>query len=57
MRPNEGGPLDRNFEKLAKEILKVWHVPGVAVSVVDGENIWTKVYLICDCRILILTPP
>jgi hypothetical protein len=55
VQPNEGGPLDRNFEKLVKESLKVWHVPGVSVAVVDGDNTWTKVHPKWDFRLAILT--
>lgn len=40
----EDGPLDTNFEKFVKDHLDLWHVPGVSVAVVDGENIWTAVY-------------
>lgn len=36
-------PFNSNFKKLAEENLKRWNVPGVAVSVVDGEDIWAEV--------------
>jgi CubicO group peptidase (beta-lactamase class C family) len=44
MAPNsENGPLDKKFERLVKEILDTWHVPGVSVAVVDGENTYARV--------------
>ena len=39
----ENGPLDKKFEKLVKETLENWHVPGVSVAVVDGENTYAQV--------------
>jgi hypothetical protein len=39
----ENGPLDKKFEKLVKETLGTWHVPGVSVAVVDGENTYAQV--------------
>lgn len=55
MLPNKVGPLDRDFEKLVKEALEVWHVPGVSIAVVDGESTWAKAYPSYDCFVLILT--
>jgi hypothetical protein len=44
MAPNpENRPLDKKFEKLVKETLETWHVPGVSVAVVDGENTYAQV--------------
>lgn len=40
-------PFDDNFAKLAKETLEFWHVPGVAIAVVDGENTWAEVSKYC----------
>jgi hypothetical protein len=51
----DDGPLDRNFEKLANETLELWHVPGVSVAVVDGENTWTKVPPFFELFLIILT--
>lgn len=39
-------PFDSDFEAFAKEALDRWHVPGVAVAVVDGEDIWAEVSLL-----------
>lgn len=39
----EDGPLDKKFEKLVKETLEIWHVPGVSVAVVDGETTYAQV--------------
>lgn len=38
-----GDQLDERFEKLVQETLNRWHVPGVSVAVVDGDNTWAKV--------------
>lgn len=43
VQSKQDGPLDEDFEKLVKETLELWHVPGVSVAVVDGDNTWTKV--------------
>ena len=41
---NKGiNPLDTGFKKLADETLKLWHVPGVAIAVVDGDDVWAEV--------------
>ena len=40
---DEDGPLDQKFEKIVKDTLELWHVPGVSVAVVDGEHTWSKV--------------
>jgi CubicO group peptidase (beta-lactamase class C family) len=39
-----GNQLDERFEKLVQESLERWHVPGVSVAVVDGDNTWAMVY-------------
>jgi hypothetical protein len=39
---NGDSPLDHNFEKLVLDALELWHVPGVSVAVVDGDNTWSK---------------
>ena len=44
MASNNGdGSLDKRFEKLVTETLELWHVPGVSVAVVDGENTYAQV--------------
>ncbi|KAI1842021.1 hypothetical protein JX266_011776 [Neoarthrinium moseri] len=37
-------PLDADFEKLAVKTLKQWHVPGLAIAVVDGDDTWAAGY-------------
>ncbi|KAK3945584.1 penicillin-binding protein 4 [Diplogelasinospora grovesii] len=32
-------PFTADFEKLAKETLEKWHVPGLAIAVVDGDHV------------------
>jgi hypothetical protein len=36
-------PLNVEFEKLVHETLELWHVPGVAIGVVDGDSEWSQV--------------
>lgn len=36
-------PLTRDFRRKVVRWLGRWHVPGLAVGVVDGEDIWTQV--------------
>jgi hypothetical protein len=36
-------PLDDKFAKLVNETLHFWHVPGISIAVVDGENTWAEV--------------
>lgn len=42
---NDGpvNPLDAKFKKLVNDTLELWHVPGVAIAVVDGNNTWAEV--------------
>jgi CubicO group peptidase (beta-lactamase class C family) len=39
-------PLDDEFAKFVDEALEDWHVPGVAVGVIDGDEVFTQVSLI-----------
>lgn len=54
---NEDGPLDENFERIVRDQLGLWHVPGVSVAVVDGENTWAKACLISSfCTPILILP-
>ncbi|XXG95698.1 hypothetical protein Hte_001968 [Hypoxylon texense] len=37
-------PLDAGFGTFAEEALHRWHVPGIAVAVVDGDSTWAEGY-------------
>lgn len=37
-------PLNAEFEKFVHETLQKWHVPGMAIAVVDGEHTWAEVF-------------
>ncbi|KAM3474173.1 hypothetical protein MY5147_004407 [Beauveria neobassiana] len=37
-------PLNDTFAKVVQESLDVWHVPGIAVGVIDGDHIYTEGY-------------
>lgn len=43
MSERSRNPLDSDFEKLAIETLNEWHVPGLAVAVIDGDDTWSAV--------------
>lgn len=36
-------PLNEDFEKLVHETLDKWHIQGVAVAVIDGDETWAEV--------------
>lgn len=37
------GPFREKFAQLVNETLDMWHVPGLTIAVVDGENVWAEV--------------
>ncbi len=44
--PTEGhnaSPFTKDFNALVEELLEEWHVPGMAIAVVDGDETWSKV--------------
>lgn len=51
-------PLNASFEKSVYSALQKWHVPGVAIGVVDGDQTWAEVfasYICSNNHISILT--
>lgn len=36
-------PLNEDFAKLVHSTLEKWHIQGVAIAVIDGDETWTKV--------------
>lgn len=36
-------PLDSKFEQFALGLLDEWHVPGMSIAVVDGDETWAAV--------------
>jgi hypothetical protein len=36
-------PLNIEFDKLVEELLQTWHVPGLAIAVIDGASTFSKV--------------
>jgi len=42
-------PLNEEFEKLVKENLEKWHIPGLAIGVVDGDETFTEVCSLFYC--------
>ena len=43
LNSDDPGPFTSKFGQLANETLELFHVPGVAVAVVDGDNMWAEV--------------
>ncbi|KAK6850794.1 hypothetical protein PG987_000428 [Apiospora arundinis] len=41
---HDENPLDDAFERLALKTLDEFHVPGLAIAIVDGENTWAAGY-------------
>jgi hypothetical protein len=46
-------PLNQDFKTVVEENIELWHVPGVSVGVVDGDNTWTEVG--CDASSTVST--
>lgn len=42
-RKASNNPLDDKFGEFVQAALDRWHVPGMAVSVVDGDDTWAEV--------------
>jgi len=36
-------PQEKELGKFINQLLAEWHVPGMAIGIVDGESTWTKV--------------
>ena len=36
-------PFNENFNELTNKLLKDFHVPGISVAVVDGDDVFSKV--------------
>ncbi|KAI1458097.1 beta-lactamase/transpeptidase-like protein [Annulohypoxylon moriforme] len=49
-------PLDNDFAAFARAALERWHVPGIAVAVVDGEDTWVEGYGISSFPSTPVTP-
>lgn len=40
----DDSPLTEQFNKYVHEVLEEWHLPGLSLSVVDGDKTYSKVY-------------
>jgi CubicO group peptidase (beta-lactamase class C family) len=38
-------PWSAEFDRLVQDLLQTWHVPGLAIAVVDGASTFSKVSL------------
>jgi hypothetical protein len=36
-------PLNADFAQLVRRQLDEWHVPGISVAIVDGDDTWVEV--------------
>ncbi|KAH8891740.1 beta-lactamase/transpeptidase-like protein [Thozetella sp. PMI_491] len=43
-----GNPLDANFQKYVTDLLERWHVPGLAIAIIDGDSTWAEGYGLAD---------
>lgn len=39
----KSNPLDAKMAELVKDSLEEWHVPGISIGVVDGDDSWAEV--------------
>ncbi|EXJ94611.1 hypothetical protein A1O1_03007 [Capronia coronata CBS 617.96] len=37
-------PLNSSFENIVRDTLEKWHIQGMSVAVIEGEDIWTEGY-------------
>ncbi|KAJ9151255.1 Penicillin-binding protein 4 [Pleurostoma richardsiae] len=49
-------PFTKEFGKLAEELLEKWHVPGIAIGVVDGDETFAQGYGIATYPSTPVTP-
>ncbi|RYP60415.1 hypothetical protein DL769_008118 [Monosporascus sp. CRB-8-3] len=40
----KANPLDESFEKIVGKALEEWHVPGLSIAVIDGDDTWAEGY-------------
>jgi hypothetical protein len=43
LKDDASDPFTSKFGHLANETLNLFHVPGVSITVVDGDNVWAEV--------------
>lgn len=43
LKQSGASPLDGNFNDLVKRTMSYWHVPGISIAVVDGNDIYSQV--------------
>ncbi|ROV94140.1 hypothetical protein VPNG_09366 [Cytospora leucostoma] len=49
-------PFTEGYGKYVEQLLEEWHVPGVAIGIVDGDDIWTEGYGIATYPSTPVTP-
>ncbi|CAK7206562.1 hypothetical protein SEUCBS139899_009358 [Sporothrix eucalyptigena] len=49
-------PFDDTFRALVADTLASWHIPGIAIAVVDGDHTWVEGFGIAACPDTPVTP-
>ncbi|KAK4546995.1 hypothetical protein LTR36_001215 [Oleoguttula mirabilis] len=44
LQPEEAPYFDKAFEEFVLDTIGAWHMPGLSIAVVDGENVYSKGY-------------
>ena len=52
LKDDGASPLDSKFSRLVNQTLELWHVPGISVSIVDGEDVWAEVQYSFNSQLL-----
>ncbi len=43
LKQNGASPLNEDFNDLVQRTMDYWHVPGLSIAVVDGNDIYSQV--------------
>lgn len=43
LKSGGNNPLNANFSQTVHELLELFHVPGVSIAVIDGDDVWAEV--------------
>lgn len=45
----ESSPFNSGYDKFIEDLLKEWHVPGIAIAVIHENQTWAKVRFLLQC--------
>ncbi|KAJ5646164.1 hypothetical protein N7490_002536 [Penicillium lividum] len=54
--PSKESPLNEEFSKLVHKTLQKWHIQGVSIAVVDGDETWSEGYGVASLPDTPVTP-